>query len=99
MGYEHRSDSQQMDDRNDPKRQRPALPDPAPKGGEPINDVQELSHVICGAAGPAGLCDCPGDEHGADPARSMCWRLAEVLIKRGELAALLRPAQPEGEGK
>jgi hypothetical protein len=51
----------------------------------------EISHHLCGAALPAGVCKCPGDTRET----ALCWLLAEKLLDaketdRVELIAALR---------
>lgn len=48
--------------------------------------IWSLSNLICGAAGRIGLCNCPGDNNGADPDRALCWRLARAMQEEQELA-------------
>lgn len=60
----------------------------------------EISHHLCGAALPAGVCNCPGDRGGAFRETAMCWLLAEKLLdytKEPDRLALIDALRGDGE--
>lgn len=60
----------------------------------------EISHHLCGAALPAGVCNCPGDRSGAFRETAMCWLLAEKLLdytKEADRLDLIAALRGDGE--
>jgi hypothetical protein len=58
-----------------------------------------ISHHLCGAALPAGVCNCPGDRQGAFRETAMCWLLAEKLLDAKEPDRLDLIAALSGDGE
>jgi hypothetical protein len=54
-------------------------------------EESELSHIICGVL---NCTDCPGDEHGADPAQSKCRKVALTIRAAGFSSSASQETKP-----